>query len=513
MWLPALALFVPVALAAGLWFFPVDGDDAYHHSIFAVEQARCWRAGDLWPAFHPDWNWETGSFFPTIYSPVVLSLDGALLLAAGEATRAVSLSLALALLAAGLVLRSRGPAPPVWALAPVAPYLLLAVLARATVTELWALALMAGALPWLIGRDVGNGVGRALVPLVLAVLAVGAQPIMLILVALPLGAAWAVRWWLEGFRAAVRPAARMMVVMVAAGVFWFPPLAWIGNFDRSSLFSGEFGWRNHFATSLGGNAEIGPVLLAIWVSLFVVFVAAGIHGVSRFRNDPTRVGELVLLGTSLFLASPLSAPLWCLPGLGIVQFPWRFLGPATLSALLVLGRLRGRLRGALGAVFLLPLLLVPVEIDAGVPALTADLDGTELARACSVRYGLAPILPSMPGEYAREFHPLRSLRVFREQPARCVEGGGGGLPRTFVVEVRRRGDVRLPVQWWPGLEVVEDGRPLAYRNLDGLVAVGLDWGRHRLTVSLLPLKARRAGLLFLLAGIVLLQALHRRGVV
>jgi len=499
-----------VVLATLLWIAPVDGDDAYHHSVLAVEQLECWRNGVVWPRFHPDWNGGTGSFLPSIYSPVVLSLDAGLLSITGEASRAIGLSMVLGLAAVFfLVDGERREGVGTGALLVVAPYLLVDVLARTTPTELWALAGVAGALPMLLPPGVETR-QRGLLLLALVVFTVGCQPIMLILVAVPLVAAWlsvprrehpTLHW--------KSTASWFTASVVASAIFWLPPVLLIGNFDRASIFGGAYGWRGHFATSLQGNEELGPVLLAVWVAL-VVTVA--VTAWARRRSMTGRIrAELVFAGLCLVLASPLSLPLWLLPGLGLVQFPWRFLGPASLAGVLLLGRLRGVPRLVAGAAFLVPLVLVPVELASPSPPLTADLSGRHLAVACAARYGLAPILPMTPGEYARGFHPLKSLKALRDQPGKVVRRSGGcRFPQVFDVAAEEATTLRLPLQWWPELVLRKGPQTIGYENLDGFMAVRLPSGEHRVEALLGPARAREMGALISVAGILLAGLLWLR---
>ena len=510
-WLPWALVGLGAASALMLlWFFPVAGDDAYHHAVLAVEQLRCLRHGSLWPLFHPDWNGGTGSFLPAIYSPIVLFLDAGLLLISGEATRAVSISLVVAVLVAAVLMRyGRTERTTPWWVLMFAPYLLVNVFARATVTETWALAGVAGALPALLPPGV-KGTRRGPALLLLGSFAIGCQPIMLILVAAPLLVTWlATRVW-GGPSEWKWTAAWAAALAASSAIFWAPPLLLIGNFDRAALFSGAYGWRGHFATSLSGNAELGPALLAIWIALGIVVTAGAV--VLRRRITPGLRAILAFVVVCLILASPLSLPLWFLPGLSLVQFPWRFLGPASIATVCLLGRMPVQARRVLGAVFVLPLLLVPLELDTGFPPLTARLSRHGLATACAARYAVAPLLPLTPGEYAAGFHPLSSLRAERSQPGRTVVAGRDEScsSRTYEVSVREAADVLLPVQWWPGWEVLVDGRRTRFVNRSGLIAVSLAAGDHDVLLELGPSSARRIGGLVSLLGILFGAVLYRR---
>ena len=65
---------VPIVMVALLWWLPVDGDDVYYHAIRSVEQLRAWHEGEVFPRYHRGWNAGTGSFLPTVYSPIPLAL-------------------------------------------------------------------------------------------------------------------------------------------------------------------------------------------------------------------------------------------------------------------------------------------------------------------------------------------------------------------------------------------------------------------------------------------------------
>lgn len=499
----AIAVIVWCAtLAVGLWFAPVAGDDAYAHSVMAVEQAKCWRHGELWPRFHPDWNGGTGSFLSAVYSPVALSVDAGLALLTGEGTRAVSLSL-IAALAAGAFFMGlvRLDEKPPWWLFVFAPYILVNIFSRATVTEMWALAALAGGLVFLLPPGIGRP-REGFVALGAVFLAAGAQPVMLIIVAVPALATWMIALaarWSSGWK---RSFAWGLAMFAGTAVFWMPPLLLIKNLDRTAVFSGHYGWRGHFVTNVSGNGQLGPVLLAIWLALGIMAVAGGLV-LGRHRDTRGRA-MLTFIVACLVLASPVSAPLWTLPGLRMAQFPWRFLGPASLAAVYLLGRLPGMWRRALAVVFLVPAALLPVELGAGRPALAPAMSASQLATATSIRYGIAPVLPSTPGEYAPGFHPLRSLDALASQQGLRLRGRTGSCTsRTYHATVSRSGRYLLPVQWWPFWNVRVDGKPAAFVNDRGLVSLYLDAGRYNVSLALKPSGARWIGGAITAAGALL----------
>lgn len=505
-----LALIAAWGLVIGviLWRYPPAGDDAYAHAVFGIEQVRCWRGGTAWPRFHPDWNGGTGSFLPSIYSPIPLTVGGAATLLTGEGTRAVAVSLLLAAIVGALLLRGgvrRHGGP--WWLWLALPYVLVNIFSRATVTEMWALAATAGMLPLALPRGpLRAGRGVALTALV-AVIA-GSQPVMLLVVGVPLAVAWIVsvppRYrgvWGKGVAWGVAS-------VLATAVFWLPPLLQLDLFDRRSLLGGEYLWKGHFVTSVAGNAELGPVMLAIWIATVMVAVA----GVIRLRHDDSRTAraEVVFLAVCVLLACPLTAPLWGISGLGVVQFPWRFLGPASVVSVFLIARFPARLARALGAALLLPALLVPIEVDGGVPRLSPDLTSRSLATACSARYGIVPLLPSTPGEWARDFAPVASLRAVRGQAAKVQVRAESCLRRSYHVILPRPGSVLLPVQWWPEWRVEVDGRPGSFVNRSGLVALALPDGTHTVELTLGPAETRYKAAGVTIAGLLVVALLCLR---
>ncbi len=185
-----LVWVVPLALAMLFWFRPPRGDDSYHHTINAVEQARAWIEGAVLPRYHRGWNGGTGTFAPTIYSPISQSVQGGLALLAGDGQRAVAISLAVALLVAAVSLVGWSREQ-VAGLVILSPYLMADVLARSTTTELWALAGAATVLPLAMPpaqltrwRGLGLAVGVLLVA--------GCQVGMLLQLGWLLGTAWVV---------------------------------------------------------------------------------------------------------------------------------------------------------------------------------------------------------------------------------------------------------------------------------------------------------------------------------
>lgn len=497
-----------LSLGVLLWLAPPDGDDAYAHSVMAVEQVECWRQGVLWPHFHPDWNGGTGSFLPAVYAPLVLQLEGLACLAAGEGSRAAGLVLAAGLAAgtwalAWAVGRRRGGGWWAWA---VAAYPLAAVLARSTTTEIWALAFAAPLI--VLGMPPGPRDRREGLAVALAVAgAAGCQVGMLLMAGWVLAAGWAAAGW-SGRRDAARTAGWGVAGLLLGGVFWWPTVRGMHRFAVAALVGGEYDWQRRHVFAVAANRELGPLLAAIFASLALVLLlglaAARLRGASTGRLR----SPLAALAVALFLATPAAAPVWRLvsPMAGL-QFPWRFLGPATILALLVLGAVDGLWRRVGLAFTILPAALIPVALGPARPALQPGLGPGELAHRAAVRYGMAPVLPSMPGFYAPGFHPLRSLARLRRQEARVGTVDGGAFPRAYRVDVPAGGRVMLPVQYWPDLRVAVGGAPAEPSNVAGLAAVAVPGGSSLVELALGRARLRWEGVGLSALGAIVLLAL------
>jgi hypothetical protein len=498
---------VPLALAVLFWFRPPRGDDSYHHTMNAVEQARAWMEGALMPRYHRGWNGGTGTFAPTIYAPISQSVQGGLACLVGDGQRAVGISLAAALLvtAAALVGLSRER---IAVLVLVTPYLLADALTRSTTTELWALAGAATVLPLAMPpaeltrwRGLGLAAGVLLVA--------GCQVGMLLQLGWLLGTAWAVNllggWKSNGDkvteigRRLAGVAAWGFAGLFAAGVLWLPAVVDAHNLAITELVSGPLDWRNNF---LPAGSELGVLLTATAVSLAVI---ALILIVRRAETESLPAAAAVLVGVAL--STPLSEPLWHLPKMEDLQFPWRVLGPTTLVAILALASLRGWWRAVGIVILVLPLVLLPVRIgssDDSVPTMSTP---EELALIAHRQWNLIPILPTTAGFYAPGYDRLASLDQLGGQQARLTvveRDVGGGIWR---ITNGAPGRVLLPLQWWPEWRVEAGGLELPYTNQWGLVAIELEEGTLEVRASLAGSRSRTEGLWISLMGLVALLAL------
>jgi hypothetical protein len=501
---------VPLALAVIFWFRPPRGVDSYHHAINAVEQARAWSEGAVMPRYHRGWNGGTGTFMPTIYSPIPLTVQGGLALLVGDGQRAVGISLAIAFLVAAVSLVGWSREP-IAVLVILAPYFMAASLSRSTTTEAWALAGAAIVLPLAMPsarltrwRGLGLAVGVFLVA--------GCQVGMLLQLGLLLGAAWAASLLLswkgtgkepvEGVCGLAGASVWGLAGLFTGAILWIPAIVDAGHLAIAEVVSGPLDWRRNF---LPTGSELGLLLTATAVSLVVIALMVIVRG-----EGTNRLLLAVTVVVGVVLSTPMSAPLWHLPKMENLQFPWRILGPTTLVAVMALSGLRGRWRTVGIGVLLLPLVLLPVRIGTSDDSVPTASTPEELALIAQHQWALEPNLPSERGFYAPEYHRRDSLDHLARQEAGLAvierDVGGG----TWLVTNDVPGRVLLPIQWWPEWRIEAAGRELAFTNRWGLVAIDVGAGTVEVHASLTVSRSRMVGALLSVAGLAALLILTIR---
>jgi hypothetical protein len=493
-------LLVPIVLAAVFWFRPPRGDDSYHHTINAVEQVRAWREGAVFPRYHRGWNGGTGTFVPSIYSPIPLLIQGGLAWITGDGQRAVGLSLAIALLVLAVALAGwTGRPAALWVA--LAPYPLAVAVSRSTTTEAWALAGAAIVLPLAMPpapmtpwRGVGLASGTFLVA--------GCQVGMLLQLGWLLGVSWMV-YVLVAMRGAgpeLSSKGRELVGAVSwsaaglatAGILWVPAVLDAKYLAIGELTSGPLDWRNNFLPSSG---ELGIFLTATAASLMVL----GCVVLSKGERT-TRLSLVAAIVVGVILSTRLSAPLWHLPKMEILQFPWRTLGPTTLVAVMAIACLRDWWRAVGVVVLLLPLVLLPLRVGSGADSVPTNSTPEELAMIAHHQWGLASVLPTTAGLYAPGYHRLESLDHLARQQAWIEVVDRNATGGEWRVTHKIPGMVLLPLQWWPEWHIEVSGFDTEYTNRHGLVAVETGPGAVNIRASLAPSRSRRLGKILSICG-------------
>ena len=367
---------VVVVIAIVIPYFP-RGTDLYVHVLWPWQVMRCLHEGSL-PIWLPDLNAAFGSPGIGLYSPLGPSVCGVLGLILGTGGRGVRAALALAALATTLVApgRDRWSRLTKASVVLLSPAILTEFFGRFPVSQLlgvplaWLLLERAAERRWRWDRD---GVLFALLWLVHA-------PTSMMVAMISVLAVFALRTDTPGHRPAYmrgqllgawQLGAAGLVAAALSAWHWWPLLSSAPNFPlRSALTGGE----HHPLRNLIGVS--GPHLPEIniamgWAALGLL-IALGVSGAWK-----TNRGRLAVV--AIVLASLVSAPLWrYFVPLAWLQFPWRWMLPATLLATTAVfdeAPKRGRLLfGVSLAAILIPLAGLPTLRLVPDPALTVATD-------------------------------------------------------------------------------------------------------------------------------------------
>ena len=482
-WAVALLAWAIVVGGAPLLLGPPGGDDAYYHAMRAHQHARCLRAGVVLPRWYPDLNGGLGGPEPRAYPLVPLTVHGVLALITGDAVSATSAATVLIVVLAAFAMfaaaRRRGASRSAalllggaWA---AAPFLLATVHERVALAEGWALALLPLMLDALLPPAPADGRAVARAGVLFGVLLACQLPVALMTVLLA-GLVHA----LAGRRA--RPIAALSAGALGLGLAalsWLPNLVALSRLEGARLTEGGYAWSEH----LFPFGLMADVVLAGHLRLIAVATAVAALLLAALGNGAVRRWAFAACA-AVAAATPVLA--WAyrgVPGLGFLQFPWRWLGPAAcLVVLAAAGCERAAARLAVVAVLVLPLAQPigwrwrlpdgpPLAVNAGWPVVG------EAAR----RYGVPPVLPSLPAYLPRGTSLAEALVNGRPLRDRLGSGDPAGPARWgFEVERVAGGEQLLPLLAGPGWDVSVDGRPAAWQANRSLVAVVVPAGRHRI---------------------------------
>jgi hypothetical protein len=488
------------------------GDDAYYHAMYAQQHARCWRGGVLFPRWYPDLNGGLGSPEPRPRPLLPLVLHAGFALAFDDAVAAISLATLLIPAVAGLVMlaaaRGRGAGLSAAAVAAAAwtaaPYLMVSLHERAALQEAWACALLplvfAELLPPRPGTRREAAVGGAAFALLLATQ---------LLFAFMAGLVVAAAHLLSPRREPLRAAAAVGAALGVAAVSWLPNVVSLGRVQGERFASGWFDWRARFLLTGGGpDPVLGRHMLAVALAVFAT--AALIVVMRQGAARPLAWGGLLVV----LLATP--AAVWLyefVPGFQLLQFPWRWLAPASCLVTLALAAVTRRWVRLVGAaVFLLPL-LIPFawrwRLPAGEPLRPSD-PPARAARAAT-RFGVPPILPSFPATLP---HGVDLTTALRSAPGArsALPAPERSGPRVWAWRLDRAtaGPVVLPLLADDGWRAEVDGTPRPWRPRDGLVEVAVPAGSHALRVAQVLLPEDVLGIAVTVVCSLGLAALSRR---
>ena len=224
-------------------------------------------------------------------------------------------------------------------------------------------------------------------------------------------------------------------------------------------------------------------------------------------SDGSRIPPSIAATTALILTVGVSAPVWLLPGMDALQFPWRFLGPATILVVMAMASLSGLWKWVAVVLLVVPSAAVPLRLDtasAGIPVAWSPAD---LARLTHQQWGLAPILPSARGFYAPGYDRLASLEELAGQEPKVIEEQRSVWGGTWRVTTTEPAPVLLPLQWWPEWRITVGEREVPYESRSGLVSIRSEDETAIVKARLLPSRSRSIGSALSLCGVVLLLGL------
>ncbi len=422
----------------------------------------------------------------------------------------------------------------------LAPYLLIDIYMRNGIAEAAAFGLLPYAL-WATWRTAKTPGAAGWLAAVLASTALALTHNITSLLATPilLGLALAGGDRQGGKR---RAGAAVLLGLALAAFFWLPALL-----DRDlvaaqqSLTGGYFNYQQHFLDPIGvvtpaggGPLVIGPQETAsiklgapLVIALLAALLALSVTRLRRRLKFPAIVAYFLAGAVlCLWMSTAYSALLWrTLPLLGFVQFPWRFLLPATCLAAPLIGLLPGLIprRGwrwirlglmilavTVAAPYVLRVYLIfehdpaaksergePARESVHVPAV--DMAGTDPGKAGLVAPHRVLTVEAIrnrgvTGTASHDFLPRAVELLPGRQPppaeviggrARVVDGGWGSptYPAVWAeIDAASEAQIALGQFWFPGWRVRLDAEAVRVtaEPRRGRLLVTVAPGRHRL---------------------------------
>ncbi len=515
---------------AGMWV----SDEELHWLRRLSEFDFTLRAGQWWPRWFVNLEWGHGYPFPNFYAPAGLWLAWLPHLLAGSLLGGVKGAYLMAgFLAPWGIYRllrpevSRGAALTGALLYLLAPYHTLNIFVRGNLAEYLAMGLFPWAL-WGLRRLGRRGTGA---DLCLAGLLIAAFQLSHMLSAFFGTGVMVLVVLLERVLGRIsRRQLRGRAVAIGAGtllsaVFWLPAL-WDTQHVRVAMLAEQVVAAEHvvypwqlldprwgWGYSLPGPSD--QISLQLGLPQVGVLILA-LLALMRGRGDRRQLILWSLIFAVVTVAMmPWAAPLWRLPLLRMIQFPWRLLAWSSL-ALAALGGIAvegWRLdRSARGLVPVLLLALLPLwycraefyrEVD-------EQLFHPEVTRAYfRGNTGEDDYLPRRVIE--KPSQPSRQQLEALDSPMSIASLGGGPFDRAWEVDAPSRGLIRLDLYRYPNWRVSVDDQPVTELQpaRDGTLVFSCPPGRHTVRIwwADTPIHAVAKSVSALTALILLLGAL------
>ncbi len=505
-----------------------SGDDTLFHLQFADGMARGLADGVLHPRWMSEANRGFGSAALMNYPPLGGYLVGATSLLTGDLVSAFHLVLFLLTALSGWAFYycARSFATPAASLLAtvlylLAPYRLIDLHARFAFAEFLAFLW----LPWLIKSllDLWQRPSRAgWTGLVIASTGLVVTHVLtayMVLVAVGPVVLWILlrhRQW----RSTLWLAAAGGVVFALTAFYLMPLVIEPALTHTEHLTDAWWGdWRGNFLFSeptspTAVTQPIRPLVeSSFWYSL-ALFLLSG----RLARRVENRVVQIFVVAGAIavFLQLSLSAVFWRLvPGMALLQFPWRFQSLLVLFSCLLLAAAATRIRWTSGllvgaATVAAVLFAVFLWRGIGYNVTAATLETAEISRLVFKEH-----LPRGVEDW-RLFERLpldEGVRVITPPEATVEVDEWSSHRRELTVSADASTKVVLRTFYYPGWEAVVDGEPAGVEAIPPLQALGVrvPAGEHRLEVRFEPTPVRRLGsLLSVLTAAGLLLANLRR---
>lgn len=319
-------------------------------------------------------------------------------------------------------------------------------------------------------------------------------------------------------RVVLRGAAMGLLALALSAFFWLPGLTERGWVQTDRLLgTWVFDYRNNFldpAHLLSPPRTVDPDLINDWppkalglipclLALLSLVRWRGLDRAARWRTGLLLASAVGFAGMTL----PLSRPLWDhLPLLPYVQFPWRFLGPAVLCMVLLIGALVSDRKStpplpniATGALILLLILgnlgwfypahcQPPENISlAGMIAWerwTDTLGTTAKGEYLPIWVQRMPQEPDLRDVYAGDQSPFRFDLSRLPEGAQLLSARSGALESVVEIESPTSFSARYLALYYPGWRAWVDGQPVEVTPTEpeGLIAFEVPAGRHTVRV-------------------------------
>lgn len=529
------------------------------------------RQGVLWPRWLPGtvfgYGYPLFNFYPALshYPPLILHRLGISLL------QSWNLSLAIGILASGLtmylwarqVLGERGGFVAAVAYM-LAPYQLYDVYWRGNSTESLALPL-APLVMWAALRVSHEqrwryvSIGSLAYAAVLLTHAPSGLMLTLVLLAYALSLVWSVQ---DRRGVAFQLAAMIILALGLAAFFLGPAFLERGQvqFYRAITPGGQ-NFHNHFLSlgELFGPASASDPLLVNpsparslgWVTSLLAVLGVVATGWSRGRIRQTHTHHVAWASLTLFglvvMTLPVSEPIWSrVPLLPFIQYPWRFLGQASLLAALLAGAAAAALGasspvqslhhqdtkiqkslGVLAASWLVLALCVtmialgvlpwayprscPTPENPTQASYVAYERGTGLLGTTSSAEYLPVAVQELPttSPFVKPMRAGQPVIRWDAPGARVLEARDDGLSAELVIENDAPTRVMYRAFYFPGWQAWLDGQPTTLAAVPPLGLMGMDVpaGHHRLEVSFGTTSLRLAGAVVSLITILVVVAI------